>query len=113
MNAQNNAYTIISLVFFLPYALFQPPATVAIRENGPRRFLATIILLWGAVMIVSLRHRLHSLILFLAGLLLNYLELWIRTQLASPSRSPGHSWLPRSWILPWLCLPPEHMVSTL
>jgi len=54
MNAKNNAYTIISLVFFLPYALFQPPATVAIREIGPRRFLATIILLWGAVMIVSL-----------------------------------------------------------
>jgi MFS family permease len=31
--------------------LFQPPATVAIRKIGPRRFLAAIVLLWGAVMI--------------------------------------------------------------
>lgn len=53
MNAKNNAYTIVSLVFFLPYAIFQPPATVAIRKIGPRRFLAVIVFLWGAVMIVS------------------------------------------------------------
>lgn len=53
MNAKNNAYTIVSLVFFLPYALFQPPATVLIREIGPRRFLTCIVILWGAVMIVS------------------------------------------------------------
>ncbi|TVY51137.1 MFS transporter prlL [Lachnellula cervina] len=51
MNDKNNAYTIVSLVFFLPYAIFQPPATVAIREIGPRRFLATIVFFWGAVMI--------------------------------------------------------------
>jgi hypothetical protein len=53
MNAKNNAYTIVSLVFFFPYAIFQPPATVAIREIGPRVFLATIVFLWGGVMIVS------------------------------------------------------------
>jgi hypothetical protein len=52
MNDKNNAYTIVSLVFFLPYALFQPPATVLIREIGPRRFLAVIVILWGAVVIV-------------------------------------------------------------
>jgi MFS family permease len=51
MNAKNNAYTIISLVFFLPYALFQPPATVAIRKIGPRTFLAFIVFGWGVVMI--------------------------------------------------------------
>ncbi|TAQ84640.1 hypothetical protein B7494_g7037 [Chlorociboria aeruginascens] len=51
MNAKNNAYTIISLVFFIPYALFQPPATVLIRKIGPRRFLSVIVLCWGAVMI--------------------------------------------------------------
>ncbi|TVY41700.1 putative transporter [Lachnellula subtilissima] len=51
MNDKNNAYTIVSLVFFLPYAIFQPPATVAIREIGPRKFLATIVFFWGAVMI--------------------------------------------------------------
>jgi len=51
MNAKNNAYTIVSLVFFLPYAIFQPPAIVLIREIGPRKFLSIIVLLWGAVMI--------------------------------------------------------------
>jgi MFS family permease len=55
MNAKNNAYTIVSLVFFLPYALFQPPATVMIREIGPRRFLSAIVLFWGATMIVSFK----------------------------------------------------------
>jgi MFS family permease len=55
MNAKNNAYTIVSLVFFIPYALFQPPATVLIRKLGPRRFLASIVFLWGALMIVSVR----------------------------------------------------------
>ncbi len=54
MNDVNNAYTIVSLVFFFPYAIFQPPATVLIRSIGPRVFLASIILGWGAVMIVSI-----------------------------------------------------------
>lgn len=53
MNEKNNAYTIVSLVFFIPYALFQPPALVLMRKAGPRCFLATIVLLWGAIMIVS------------------------------------------------------------
>jgi hypothetical protein len=53
MDAKNNAYTIVSLVFFLPYAIFQPPATVLIREIGPRKFLTCIVVLWGAVMIVG------------------------------------------------------------
>jgi len=53
MNAVNNAYTIVSLVFFFPYAIFQPPATVAIREAGPRLFLTLIVFGWGVVMIVS------------------------------------------------------------
>jgi len=51
MNDKNNAYTIVSVVFFLPYAFFQPVATVVIREVGPRRFLAAIVLFWGATMI--------------------------------------------------------------
>jgi len=51
MNATNNAYTIVSVVFFLPYAIFQPPATVLIRNIGPRIFLASIVFFWGAVMI--------------------------------------------------------------
>jgi hypothetical protein len=53
MNAKNNAYTIISLLFFIPYILFQPVATVMLRKIGPRIFLSTLVFLWGVVMIVS------------------------------------------------------------
>lgn len=57
MNKINNAYTIVSLVFFFPYAICQPPATVMIRKIGPRIFLTTIVFGWGAVMIVSLHQQ--------------------------------------------------------
>lgn len=53
MNSHNNAYTIVSLVFFFTYAIGQPPATVLIRKIGPRIFLAGIVFAWGVVMIVS------------------------------------------------------------
>ena len=53
MNAKNNAYTIVSLVFFITYTIFQAPAVVVIRKVGPRRFLAAIVIMWGAVMLVS------------------------------------------------------------
>jgi len=53
MNASNNGYSITSLVFFVTYTIFQIPATVMIRKLGPRLFLAGIVTLWGAVMIVS------------------------------------------------------------
>ncbi|EHA50345.1 hypothetical protein MGG_03298 [Pyricularia oryzae 70-15] len=44
-------YSIITLVFFITYTLFQPPSTVIVRAVGPRVHLALITLLWGAVMI--------------------------------------------------------------
>jgi MFS family permease len=44
-------YSIIVLVFFIPYVLFQPPATVLLRKIGPRAFLPTITLFWGITMI--------------------------------------------------------------
>ncbi|GAB7349469.1 hypothetical protein MBLNU459_g0182t1 [Dothideomycetes sp. NU459] len=44
-------YSIIVLVFFLTYVLLQPPATVVLRKVGPRKFLPTITILWGATMI--------------------------------------------------------------
>lgn len=44
-------YSIIVLVFFIPYVIFQPPATVILRKIGPRAFLPTITLLWGMTMI--------------------------------------------------------------
>lgn len=53
MNDVNNAYTIVSLVIFITYTIFQAPAVVVIRKVGPCRFLAGIALMWGGVMIVS------------------------------------------------------------
>jgi hypothetical protein len=48
-----NRYSLITLIFFIPYVIFQPPATVILRKMGPRYFLSTIVVLWGATMIVS------------------------------------------------------------
>lgn len=44
-------YSIVTLVFFVTYIVFQPPSTVIIRMVGPRIHLAVITVCWGAVMI--------------------------------------------------------------
>jgi MFS family permease len=44
-------YSVVTLVFFTTYIVFQPPATVIVRKLGPRSFLASIVVAWGAVMI--------------------------------------------------------------
>jgi len=44
-------YSIITIVFFATYTVFQPPATVIVRYLGPRSFLSAIVVAWGAVMI--------------------------------------------------------------
>lgn len=46
-----NRYSIISLVFFVTYIVFQPPSTIIVRKIGPRVHLAVIAILWGACMI--------------------------------------------------------------
>jgi len=49
----DNRYSLITLIFFIPYVIFQPPATVVLRKVGPRTFLSAIVVFWGATMIVS------------------------------------------------------------
>ncbi|TKX19387.1 MFS transporter-like protein 158 [Elsinoe australis] len=44
-------YSLITLVFFITYTLFQPPMTVLCRKIGPRIFLPGICLAWGIVII--------------------------------------------------------------
>lgn len=44
-------YSIITLMFFIPYIFFQPPATVLMRKVGPTNFITTICLLWGGLLI--------------------------------------------------------------
>ncbi|KAH6985190.1 major facilitator superfamily domain-containing protein [Ilyonectria destructans] len=46
-----NRYSIVTLVFFTTYIVFQPPSTIIVRKIGPRIHLGSITLLWGAVMI--------------------------------------------------------------
>ncbi|KAG2417820.1 hypothetical protein HFD88_000919 [Aspergillus terreus] len=44
-------YSIMVLVFFVTYVVFQPLATAVIRKIGPRIFISSVVLSWGAVMI--------------------------------------------------------------
>lgn len=44
-------YSVIVLLFFAAYVVFQPLGTILTRKLGPRLFLASITLAWGCVMI--------------------------------------------------------------
>ncbi|KAN0065599.1 hypothetical protein ACQY0O_000722 [Thecaphora frezii] len=44
-------YTIATLIFFVPYIIFEMPSNLLLRKIGPARQLSAIVLLWGAVMV--------------------------------------------------------------
>lgn len=46
-------YSIIIATFFVAYTVFQPLGTILTRKVGPRWFLSSIVLAWGAVVIGS------------------------------------------------------------
>lgn len=46
-----NRYSIVVLMFFVPYVIFQPPMTILIRKIGPTIFLGTIVMSWAVIMI--------------------------------------------------------------
>jgi MFS family permease len=50
---QGYRYSLVALVFFISYFLFQFPSTAILRAAGPRRFLAGITLGWGITMLGS------------------------------------------------------------
>ena len=52
-------YSIATLVFFVTYTIFQPPATIVTRKLGPRNFLPTICVAWGLVMVCMSAMNLH------------------------------------------------------
>jgi MFS family permease len=101
-----NRYSIIVLIFFIPYVLFQPPATVVMRKVGPRMFLTAITVLWGCCIIVSC---LPVIRLFL----LSDIGIRICQKMGPDGRSPSPSWYSRSWILSRLCIPLVMLVSSL
>jgi MFS family permease len=51
LNLTGNRYTVIVLVFFPFYILFNPVATVLARKLGPRPFLTGITLVFGLVVV--------------------------------------------------------------
>ncbi|KAF2794141.1 phthalate transporter-like protein [Melanomma pulvis-pyrius CBS 109.77] len=44
-------YSVVTLVFFTTYIVFQPPSTIIVRKLGPRVHLSAIVTAWGAVMV--------------------------------------------------------------
>lgn len=48
----NMAQSVVVLIFFVPYVVFQPFMTVLTRKLGPTLFLGCIITSWGGIMIV-------------------------------------------------------------
>ncbi|RAH64197.1 putative phthalate transporter [Aspergillus aculeatinus CBS 121060] len=44
-------YSVIVLIFFVPYVIFQPPMTVVTRKFGPTIFLGSIVISWGAILV--------------------------------------------------------------
>lgn len=47
-----NHYSIMTLVFFPTYIIFQIPSTIIVRKLGPRLHLSSITILWGGIMII-------------------------------------------------------------
>lgn len=61
LNLIGYRYSIITLVFFITYVLFQPIAMVVLRKIGPRIFLPSLTLFWGITMVRSLNARIKAL----------------------------------------------------
>ncbi|KAG8834711.1 hypothetical protein FRC17_007617 [Serendipita sp. 399] len=44
-------YTIITVIFFVPYIIFELPSNIVVRRVGCARWLGSIVLAWGIVML--------------------------------------------------------------
>lgn len=51
LNMDSYRYSLIVLMFFVTYIIFQPPSMVLLRKFGPRTFMTTIVACWGILMI--------------------------------------------------------------
>jgi hypothetical protein len=57
-------YSVVTLVFFTTYIVFQPPSTVIIRYLGPRVHLSVIVTLWGAVVCILIALSIAFILIF-------------------------------------------------
>lgn len=73
-------YSIVTIVFFATYIVFQPPATVIVRWLGPRTFLSAIVVAWGAVMI-GMGFAKDYPTLAALRVVLGYVDLWFTCRL--------------------------------
>jgi MFS family permease len=46
-----NRYSLVSMMFFVPYVIFQFPANIVIRKLGAALWLSSLVVLWGCVSI--------------------------------------------------------------
>ena len=46
-----NRYTLITMIFFVPYVIFQFPANIIIRKLGACLWLSSLVCAWGVVCI--------------------------------------------------------------
>lgn len=46
-----NRYTLITMIFFVPYVIFQFPANIVIRKLGACLWLSSLVVAWGIVCI--------------------------------------------------------------
>jgi MFS family permease len=44
-------YSLLSMIFFVPYIIFQFPANIFIRKLGAALWLGSLVVAWGAVSI--------------------------------------------------------------
>lgn len=44
-------YSILTMIFFVPYIIFQFPANIIIRKLGPAMWLPSLVVAWGATTI--------------------------------------------------------------
>ncbi|KAF1808860.1 MFS general substrate transporter [Eremomyces bilateralis CBS 781.70] len=56
--SEGDRYSIVTMMFFIPYVIFQFPANIIIRKLGAASWLSSLVIAWGAVTIaMGFTHR--------------------------------------------------------
>lgn len=78
-------YSIVTMIFFVPYVVFQFPSNVVLRKIGAMAWLPSIVVCWGAVTIgMGFTNKWDELLAL--RFLLGILEVWILIRF-----SPSHN----------------------
>ena len=99
-------YSILTMIFFIPYIIFQFPANIIIRKLGPAVWLPSLVIAWGAVT-VGMGFATHWTHTLGCRIILGVLEVDIPIQ----SWKRGLTFF-TGRIFPWLCLSPQLLVHS-